>query len=690
MPEDRRDLDAARAALADPRTTPDQLLALCLAQPSLGAEAAMHAAADRPLLGWLAKWEDPVTAATAQARLALLPGDSPVAPAHPAAGPAFAAASGPFSTATPGQPGLVTPAGAGLSAPVASVPPSQGSGAPGARPAPRPGTRRRLVIGGIAAVVALALAATGVFVVLPWLTGRGGTYNRAPDFREQPGILAVDAIDGLPTTGGQTWSTSFTPVSGTGMALAYNWTSAFRDYQEQLSAYNEAAQAYQAWESAYTAGYADGKSCMAATVDLTWYSSKQDYCYYHSGDYANTSTSGGDAGFTDATHNLPSTPANPGASMNEPPEVPAKPQPPTTGDNLVGIDLKTGKMAWKLDLGSVWPGVNPSGWVNSTDAGRTLLVLSDPAAEEGTADRMLVVVDDRTGKATAGKPTDGADLTSATLVGDLVVVADSDDNLRALNATDLATQVWTSPARALAMSGEENPYWLTPPPGYLLTQDGYIKVADGTKADFARDAGQDGIQLTVLEGTRGDLIRVEPRDAAYDVSGFNSGSNSKTWRLDGLSAMPRKAGGHLLAVEKDEVTAYRINGSEIEDAWRYSCTDQCVVTFADDQRVFVEDLGRDEFVILRTSDGTRLDRVRDVNSGYPTVGTSVVYLQTQNRIVAYDLEKSGTPTLWRSREVGGWLAVFDGSLVLIDSSSGRLGIIGLDADDWNSFKPTDE
>lgn len=682
MADEWRDLDAARAALTDPRTSPDQLLAICLAHPGLGAEVAMHSAADRSLLVWLAKWDDPVTAATAQARLTRLPADA--APSdHRVAGPVVFAA--PAQSAAPvAAPGV--PPGAGFTAapaqPFPALPAAHLAG--GLQPG------RKGVIGAIAAVVALGLVATAIFVVLPWLSGRGGTYAYAPDFREKPGILAVDATNGLPTGDDQSWSTSFTDVPGTGVALAYNWTSAFSDYREKLSAYNEAAEAYREWEAAYTSGYADGKSCMAASADLTWYSSKQEYCSYHSNDYSSTSSTGGDAGFTDAIHNLPSTPADPGSSQYLPPEVPAKPRPPTTGDNLAGIDLKTGKVTWTLDLGSVWQGVSPSGFVCNTDDGRTLLVLSDSAADEDATERLLVIVDDRTGRATVGKPADGADLAWAVLAGDLVVVADEDANLRAISAADLTTERWTSSARGLNQSSEESPYWLTAPPGYLLTQDGYIKLADGTSADFARDAGQDGIQVTVLNGSQNDLIRVEPRDDTYDISGFDSGSDTETWRLDGVTSIPRKAAGQLIATEEDEVTAYRINRSSLERTWRYSCTERCVVTFADDNRVFIEDLGADEFAILKTDDGTKLDRVRDEDGNYPIVGKSVVYLKAQNRIVAYDLDKSGTPTLWRSRDVRGWLDVFDGSLVIVDSSSGRLGIIGLDADDWSSFTPTEE
>jgi hypothetical protein len=61
-------LDAARAALSDPKTPTGELLAICLALPSLCAEAALHPSADGDLLSWLSRHEDPIVAAMAQAR----------------------------------------------------------------------------------------------------------------------------------------------------------------------------------------------------------------------------------------------------------------------------------------------------------------------------------------------------------------------------------------------------------------------------------------------------------------------------------------------------------------------------------------------------------------------------------------------------------------------------------------------
>lgn len=664
-------LDAARAALADPATPAGELLAICLAHPSQCAEAAMHPAADRDLLLWLSRREDPVVAATAQARLATLPPThhQPVAPA-----PFDAPAPEAFrrTQSTPRSEAAQTP------------PSYQPAGAPALRPSPSRG--RNLILSLVAGAAVLAVVVTGVAAFLPRFLG-GNSHSYAPDFRERPGIRAVDAQAGLPTSDDQRWSTDFTPAPGSDIVLAYNSTSAFGEYRQKLAEYNEAAEAYRQWETDYRSGYAAGQECLTKIDQVGWYSSMREYCSYNFIENSTVQTPAAGVGFSDAVEGFAANPASPGSDYGAAPSVPDRPNAPSVGDNLIGIDLNATSVAWTLNLDKVWPGVQPSGHNGNVDGGRTLVTLNDPTAEEGKGERMLAILDVKTGTISASHLSDGADLSWASLHGDVVVTADEEGNLRGVSASDLVTEKWTTSAQALATSDQGHGYGLSPPPGYFLTANGYIKLSDGTAAPFARDAGQDGIQLTVLTGTDNDLIRVEPIDEKYDVAGFDPGANTRTWRLHDLSGIPTKAGGLLLAVSTDELAAYSIKGSELERKWSYSCSEHCTISFADDTRVFVEDFGRQALVILKSADGTEIDRIKDPGGYGPVVGKSVAYLSTDDRLLAYDLDKAGTPTLWRSTNVSGWLTTVGGHLVLQRSDAGILGIIGADGEDWEQFKP---
>ncbi len=551
---------------------------------------------------------------------------------------------------------------------------------------PSPSRGRSLILNFIAGAAVLAVVVTGVAAFLPRLLG-GNSVSYAPDFRELPGIRAVDAQAGLPTSDDQRWSTDFTPAPGSDIVLAYNSTSAFGDYRQKLAEYNEAAEAYRQWETDYRSGYAAGQECLTEIDHIGWYSSRQEYCSYNFTESSTVQTPAAGVGFSDAVEGFAANPASPGSDYDAPPSVPDRPNAPSVGDNLVGIDLNTTKVAWTLNLDNVWPGAQPSGHNGSVDGGRTLVTLDDPTAEEGKGERMLAILDVKTGTITASRLSDSADLSWASLHGDVVVTADEEGNLRGVSASDLTTEKWTTSAQALATSEENQGYGFSPPPGYLLTADGYIKLSDGTAAPFARDAGQDGIQLTVLTGTDNDLIRVEPIDEKYDVAGFDPGANTQTWRLHDLSGIPTKAGGLLLAASTDELAAYDIKGSELDRKWSYSCSEHCTLSFADDTRVFVEDLGRQAVVILKAADGTEIDRIRDPGGYGLVVGKSVAYMRTDDRLLAYDLDKAGTPTLWRSAKISGWLTTFGGHLVLERSDAGILGIMGADGEDWEQFKP---
>lgn len=80
--------------------------------------------------------------------------------------------------------------------------------------------------------------------------------------------------------------------------------------------------------------------------------------------------------------------------------------------------------------------------------------------------------------------------------------------------------------------------------------------------------------------------------------------------------------------------------------------------------------------------------MKNADGGGMTVGRTVLYLEQSQRLIARDLSKSGLPTLWRSIQFDGSLSQV-GEHLLIEgngSASGKVGILGLDGDDWNEFR----
>ena len=679
MPEtpDWRVPDVARSALSNPATSPMELLAICLAQPALRAEAAMHPSADSAVLAWIAGQDDPVAAATAQARLFTMQGVSqPWAPVQ-AAAPAESHA------------GVTTAA------------PSMGRPPEAARQVAVTSRRHRnsLVIGLSAAGVLLVALVVVAVTVLPTHGGGGGSYSYVADYRELPGIAAVNTQAGLPTRDDQTWTTSFIPMPSVGMVLATNSTSAFSTYQDELTAYSDAVAARHQWDSDYTSGYDQGKTCLTNTGQQDFYSSMAEYCENNSSTYLSVNSPAGYAGYVDAINSAPANPAlpegAPGHTYATPPDVPAEPTPPSTGDNLKGIDLATGSISWTTELSALWQGVQPQVWTLAADADKILVGLIDPSQNgDGDGDRMIAVLDARTGAVQASHLFDAAETYSASLHGDIVVLGDEDGEPRALKAADLETEVWTSPAR-LALSDMDSPFWTysLSLDGYLLTDEGYLKISDGSRAPFARDAGQDGITVARVTNSKDQYVRIEPSgDSTVDLAGFDLAHDTETWQLRGVNGVPVWAGGLLVAQVDGDVAAYRVNGNQLQRQWRRACTTTCGISFADDSRVFVQDNDEGELFVLNTADGDEIESLRNSDGYEPVVGRSVLYLRDDSRVVAHDLTKTGMPTLWRSPDVAGWFGSYGDHLVLISNgeSGSLLGIVGLDADDWKKFEPTEE
>jgi|GEM_PF-3944374 hypothetical protein len=642
------DPTAAQAALNDPRTATFDLLGICMAHSQLRASAALHPNADLNLLTWIAGQEEPVAAATASSRLAQL--------APPPIG-------------APPPPMLPLAVGTGQT------------------PAPRPAKPARIGLWAGVGVLTVALIVAAVIVVPRLLHTAVAEY--APELRELPGLVSVDAQQGL-STAGKTWSTTFYDAPEAGYVIGANATSAYADYQVQLSEYNDASAALKQWESDYASGYSAGKVCLADTDQGYYYETQAEYCFDYAGDYLSVNDSAAEAGFVDAVNGAASSPDHPGDSGYTPPQIPAKPTEPEADGNLVGIDLGSGTLAWRVELSSVWPDAQPRLETMEISGEQALLVLQDVSkgTEETSGPTLLAMLNVKTGVlgASASLPSDGS--TVVTLHGNVAVVTDADGALRGLSTSDL-TQKWTSTARPYWWQNDESPYWISQIPGdYLLTDDGYLRMTDGQRATFGRDAGQDSIQLGVLNGTADQLIRLQTVDTGYDVSGFDPNKDEQTWKLSGIYPTLWSAGGLIIASSEGEVEAYRLRGTELDRQWRYSCDSDCGLSFADDSRVFITQWQTGTVVVLNTADGEQLDTVTNNDGGSPMVGASVLYLRQDQRLIARDRNKSGLPTLWRSIPFEGALNQVGDRFVIEDQTDnvGKVGILGLDGDDWNDFR----
>lgn len=678
---DYANLEVARAALADPHLPTAELLALCFAQPSLRAEAAMHPSADRNLLSWLAAQDDPVVAAAAGVRLSSLnPAPAPFQPAP--VQPAFVAQQ--VASAGPAQ---APPA----QTPPAQLPPAQTP--PAKAPAGSGKVPRWALIGGGAVAAAGAALATWFLVIPMFLGGPASTVSYAPEFRQAPGLTAVNVADSLP--GSQEWSTTFYEA-GPDLMVGWNSTPDVYEYQYQVKEYGTAVEAREQWDADYALGYADGERCLKRTdADLTWYSSIGEYCDYRTSENLNTTSSGGYAGYGDAVRGLSADPSRDSSA----PQVPVKPEPPQLGDNLVGIDLKSAKAAWTWNPADLWPGVTPSIQSLRVEGGIVAVLLGD-TADDGDPDanpvHWLATIDAGSGTVKSSLQTGRRDTAGIQwLVGDSLIVLDDKQQLRALNVADLSQEKWKS--SAVPMYADEGGYGEVLPGGYVPTDNGYLRASDGQRAEFAIDAGRRGVMLATLSGTEDQLIRLESdtERETQRIAGFDAATNSETWVLDRLSlgAHVRVAGGLLLVMDAGELSAYTVKGKELESRWRYRCaSSSCWMTFADDDRVFVSQ--ETELYVFSVRDqGKLIGSVRAQQYSYSFVAKSVLYLVEENgagsEITAYDLAKEGFPALWRSPVFAGWVSQSSGHLFVDNGARNQLGVLGGDRDDWAALEPRD-
>ncbi len=675
---------AAQAAVNDPSTPTFDLLAICMARPELRASVALHPNADVHLLTWIAGQDEPVAAATASSRLALL--SAAPQPPVPAAGwqaqpqPAFSSASASYAQAqypASAQVGSAQPQHYPAQPQVAAI-------SPGAVPR----RRSRFVLWSGVGIVGLAAVVVAAVVIVPWLLD-AGSYDYAPDLRDQPGLVSVDAQQGLPS-GDYHWYTSFYEAPDAGFVIGSNSTSAFDDYQTKLSEYNDAQAMLREWEADYQSGYAAGKVCLSESSDTYYYNTRADYCYDYMGYYLDDRTSADEAGFVDSVNGLAASPDHPGNSNYSAPLVPVKPELPTVNANLVGIDLKTGRIGWRLELATLWPDAQPRVAGLQTSGDNAVMVLEDETtADDATGPELLAVLNVKTGVVTASTTLNADRDVLVRLHGDIVVLADKDGALRGVKTSDLATSVWTSSAHPYWWHNDESPLWVFEIPGdYLLTDDGYVRMTDGQRADFARDAGQDLVQLSKLNGTKDQLIRIQGHDDGYDIAGFDAAKDEQTWKLSGVMPEAWSAGGYVIAVSGGDVTAYRVNGDDLDRKWRYSCDGDCSVAFADNSRVVVSEWKSSRVVVVNTADGEKLDSVDNSDGNIPLAGRSVLYLRQDHRLIARDLNKSGLAALWRSIAFDGSLLQVGDQFVIENNGEdvGKLGILGLDGDDWNDFR----
>ena len=679
-------LESARAALADPRLPAAELLALCFAQPSLRAEAAMHPAADRNLLGWLAAQDDPVVAAAAGVRLNSLgaapaPVQQPATPVYQPLAPLPAPVQPPGQPAYAAQPVVTAP-------PTASTQPGQAAAEPAAVRSGK-GSRWAL-IAGAAAVVVGAAAATWFLVVPMFIGGPAATAAYAPEFREVPGVAAVSAIEGLP--GGQEWSTSFYDAGTADLMVGWNSTPDIYRYQDEAREYGSAVAARKEWDADYAKGYADGEECLKLT-DVKQYSSIAEYCYYQSSQHLSVTSLAGYTGFEDAVAGLAADPSRSGAA----PQAPPKPEAPAIGENLVGIDLKSAKVAWTWNPADLWEGVTPSIYGFRASDGVIAVLLADPA-ETGDTDAnpvyWLATLDARSGTVKSSLQTSQRDTSTLhSVVGDTVTVLNDKQQLRGLNVADLSQEKWSTSAVPVF---EEGGYVDVLPGGYLLTENGYLRASDGKPAEFAIDAGRRGVYLSALQGAEGQLIRLEVdyERETQRIAGFDPAANAETWVLDrqSLGAQVQVAGGLLLAVDGGELAAHAIKGDQLESRWRHRCASFCWISFADGERVFVADEG--EISVLSVTEGKLLGSVRAQEYAYSFVAKSLLYVVERNgdglEMTAYDMAKSGYPALWRSPVFSGWPMQTAGHLVIDDGPNTQLGILGGDRDDWRALEPREE
>ena len=625
--------DASRTELADPNLPLARVIEICNQFPDLRPLVAAHPSADAGLLAWLADQpDDPLAAATARHRLA-----SPPAPALPEEAP---------SGSSTRRRSIVKPA---------------------------------LFVGGVAAIVIAAFV-----VVLVLQRGQNGAYNYAPDFpgSKAPGLTATNLASGL--SGDKTnWSTSLVDT-GVGTLVALDDNTAVFTYRSAVTARQSALAAQRAFDAGYPTGYQSGKNCLTSPDALNSWSGAATYCQYDVPTIVSTGGDGAQAGYNDAVNALPSNVQ--GAAAR--PQVPPAPVKPADGPTLRGLDLKTARVTWSLSAWSVQSDADVVGLTSDTE-GLVVALLRAPASSDATSSvstETLVAIDAATGQVKSTVPT-----TSKRVAGfyaaahGVIAVYDQDGRLSGLSATDLSKQVWTSPAHYPAVEG--GMYQGSPLNGeWVLTDNGYLDLRNGTPATFAVDAGRHGIYLQDLPGTKDGVLRIESSATGTRVTGFDITKNSETWQAPKGATQVHSAGNLLIMFVDGGVEAYKVHGNNLVLTWRNSDIDcgqsGCSLAFVGPDHVVVESTASTEASkwVLRTSDGTETGTIQ--GTGSLLTGKSVMYNVDSDGLTAYDLSKDGVPAIWR---VNGnfTVSLLSGKLVVRQGT--LAGVMGGQGDDWSQF-----
>ena len=241
----------AEAIVNDPNATPEQLNLIAQHHPSLDALVAVHPRAYPELLDWLAQYGDDATKQVVAQRRAA-DGSAPATNLPPVAPPSPAPVRRPLAQEWTSQP---PPPGVNYPPTAAPIPLDK----PAARSKPPTG----LLIGGIVAVVVIALAV--VLVATPVLSGlRGGQPAATPDAGRStsanPSGSAQPGTSGMPTCPAGSIQLAFaTFPDGWVLICGVDATTPTRWYsQDAQSSLESTSVSYDATNYRYLVNFSDG------------------------------------------------------------------------------------------------------------------------------------------------------------------------------------------------------------------------------------------------------------------------------------------------------------------------------------------------------------------------------------------------------------------------------------------------
>lgn len=443
--------------------------------------------------------------------------------------------------------------------------------------------------------------------------------------------------------------------------------------------------------------------------DLYWYSSVEDYCA--SNGWYFVSLDSEYEGFQSAVRGGTSDPSSEPSGSR--PSVPSQPTVPTDGERVGAYDVVARKLLWSTSSAALFGGSESDaalagvGWPRDGDG---LLALTVSISGDGDSKgRRLVVLDATSGAVKSSIETDPTWFADVLWVSrDSIGVVGDGGAVKALDPSDLARTKWEisngSEASDTCSMGVYFPCRSILLGKYLLTDDGYLNISDGSPAGFARDA-DGGTWLVEIQGSRGQLMKIKPSpsdgDSAFTIRGFDPAKDLETWEVEGRDV--RQAGKILVVSEPQQITGYRVNGNELERVWRERCSADCRIVETSTDLVVIGDSGDayDEYRVLSAENGETLEVLGGGTGnrlGPVLFGNSVMYFLegresdgsiSQVRFVAVDLKKSGLPVLWRSPD----LDVSDrteivnvaGNIVITRRDKGAVGVLDAKGGDWAPF-----